>query len=203
MGRSGGEGPARERCNGESPAHAAVRSKSCPSSSLVAGRTEATQKSTTGMPARHPTTWRLGCAYQPYRPRRRSALSRAGWPTPVNPRARPMPWSSLRLPESAVAETPWLASLVPVKFAIFIMEVRLIGLQARSIAMTSASRDRKTAGKEKTVMPPASKWVTVLSAVVLSSRGGSNAMRLPRTRSMQSKWWAQKRLTRQRNEVHE
>ena len=54
MGRSGGEGPARERCNGESPAHAAVRSESCPSSSLVAGRTEATQKSTTGMPARHP-----------------------------------------------------------------------------------------------------------------------------------------------------
>jgi len=202
MGRSGGEGPARERCNGESPAHAAVRSESCPSSSLVAARTEATQKSTTGMPARHPITSRLSRAYQ-LRPRRRSALSRAGWPTPVNPRARPMLWSSLRLPESAVAETPWLASLVPVKFAIFIMQVRLIGLQARSIAMTSASRDRKTAGKEKTEMPPASIWVTVLSAVVLSSRGGSNAMRLPRTRSMQSKWWAQKRLTRQRNEVHE
>ena len=98
-------------------------------------------------------------------------------------------------------ENPWLASLVPVKFAIFIMQVRLIGLQARAIAMTSASRDRKTAGKEKTVMPPASKWVTVLSAVVLSSRGGSNGMRLPRTRSMKSKWSAQKRLTRQRNEV--
>jgi hypothetical protein len=45
-----------------------------------------------------------------------------------------------------------MASLVPVKFAIFIMEVRLIGLQARSIAMTSAanpiagSQDR---GQEK------------------------------------------------------
>ena len=85
MGQSGGEGPARERCNGENPAHAAVKSKSCPSSSLVAARTEATQKTTTGMPARHPTTWRLGCAYQPYRPRRRSALSRAGWPTPGKP----------------------------------------------------------------------------------------------------------------------
>ena len=182
MGRSGGEGPARERCNGENPHTQQSNQRVAHRARLL--RLE--QRQHRRPPQACPRGTRLpgGSVAPTNRADRAAGLpcrAPAG-PLPVNPLARPMLWSSLRLPESAVAENPWLASLVPVKFAIFIMEVRLIGLQARSIAMTSASRDRKTAGKEKTVMPPASIWVTVLSAVVLSSRGGSNGMRLPRTR---------------------